>query len=233
MLSAYIAAKVISVLLQAQAAGDTTIVESAAMVGEVGQCDPQDGPGLTWTAEAREETRARVQAACRALGASTAVCAWLDVSVIRESSGRPGVRHTRGPGEVGLGPLGLSLRWHRDKWLGTDEDPAFCSPEVSTLVALEIAHRAVDRYEAHDLVGVQSIFGGHWHCFQDKEAGGGKVCYPSRQEDGPLCVALEAHGVDCFAKVTKKDLGRRVSLKKRREVAERMQQQFDASKRGE
>lgn len=224
------ASKALALLLQAQSAQAETPVTDPT-IGVVGQCDPQDGPGLTWTAEAREETRARVRATCRAVGASKAVCEWLDVSVVRESSGRPGVRHTRALGEFGLGPLGLSLRWHRDKWPGKDEDPAFCSPEVSTLVALEIAHRAVDRYEADDLVGIQSIFGGHWRCFQDKEAGGGKVCYPSRQEDVVLCAGLGARGVDCFDKITEKDLGRRVPLKKRRETAESLAAKFGVAQK--
>lgn len=232
MLNTIAASKALALLLQASAAQAETPTEGAT-IGRVGQCDPQDGPGLTWTAEARQETRDRVQATCRAVGASKAVCEWLDVSVVRESSGRPGVRHTRALGEVGLGPLGLSLRWHHDKWPGADEDPAFCTPEASALVALEIAHRAVDRYSVEDLVGIQAIFGGHWRCFTDKEAGGDKVCYPTREEDVVLCSALGARGVDCFDKISKKDLGRRVPLKKRREVAEQMRQRFDVSKRAE
>lgn len=230
MFSHLVVAKALALLLQAQSVQAENPARDPS-IGAVGQCDPQGGPGLTWTADVRQETRDRVQATCRAVGASRAVCEWLDVSVVRESSGRPGVRHTRAPGEFGLGPLGLSLRWHHDKWPGKDEDPAFCSPEASALVALEIAHRAVDRYEADDLVGVQSIFGGHWRCFQDKEAGGGKVCYPSRQEDVVLCAALGARGVDCFDKITKKDLGRRVPLKKRREVAESIAAKFEATQK--
>lgn len=226
MLTSIAASRALALLLQASAVE----TPAADIVGRVGQCDPQDGPGLTWTAEARQETRARVQATCRAVGASKAVCEWLDVSVVRESSGRPGVRHTRALGEVGLGPLGLSLRWHRDKWPGQDEDPAFCTPEASALVALEIAHRAVDRYEVDDLVGVQSIFGGHWRCFTDTESGD-KVCYASREEDVVLCSALAARGVDCFDKISKKDLGRRVPLKKRRETAESLAAKFDVAQK--
>lgn len=230
MLTNLVAAKALALLLQSQSSQAET-PSADPTIGVVGQCDPQEGPGLTWTAEAREETRARVQATCRAVGASKAVCEWLDVSVVRESSGRPGVRHTRALGEFGLGPLGLSLRWHHDKWPGKDEDPAFCSPEVSALVALEIAHRAVDRYEADDLVGIQSIFGGHWRCFRDIEAGGDKVCYPSRQDDVVLCSALGARGIDCFDKVTQKDLGRRVPIKKRRETAESLAAKFGVARK--
>jgi hypothetical protein len=198
---------------------------ASSLVGTVGQCDPVDGPPLVWTAEAREETRARVQATCRAVGASRAVCAWLDASVVRESDGAPGVRHTRASGEWGLGPLGLSLRWHMDKWPGGDEDPAFCSPEASTLVALEIAHRAWTRYEARSLVLVQSIYGGRWRCYHDADTTE-RRCFATQIENPRLCAALGARDVDCHEPLHRRDLGRRVPLRDRRALAERLASDF-------
>lgn len=218
-----VTAWILGVLLQTPPAQE-------AAVGMVGQCDPAEGPGLVWTAEARQETQDRIAAACRNVGASNAICEWLDASLIRESSGRPGVRHTRAPGEMGLGPLGLSVWWHRDKWPGRDEDPAFCSPEVSVLVALEIAHRAVERYEARNLISIQSIFAGRWRCVQDKEAGGDKVCFATQTENVRLCAALGARGVDCYDRIEKKDLGRRFSRAQRREVADSLRERFDADR---
>jgi hypothetical protein len=216
---------ILGLVLQASQTADPS-----PTVGVVGQCDPREGPGLIWTAEARQETRDRVEAVCRSVGASKAVCAWLDASLVRESSGRPGVRHTRGRGEMGLGPLGLSVWWHRDKWPGSDEDPAFCSPEVSALVALEIAHRAVDRYEAHNLVTVQSIFAGRWRCFRDVETDGDKMCFATQTENVRLCAALGARDVDCYDRIEKKDLGRRVPRSQRRERAEALRDRFDAAR---
>lgn len=73
--------------------------------------------------------------------------------------------HTRGIDvdgvpEYGLGPLGLSVRWHADKLPGADADPAFCTPEAAFVVAHSIAVRAVEVYHADDAVEIQAIFGG-------------------------------------------------------------------------
>lgn len=192
--------------------------------GQVGQCDPQDGPGYRWTAETRAETRARVRAVCRHVRASRAVCAWLDASVVRESAGRPGVRHRHGRNEDGLGPLGLSLRWMRHHWPGEDEDPAFCQPEVSALVALAVARRAHDRFGALDLVAVQSIYGGHWRCY---EVEGSRQCFPTRVVNPRLCAALEHRGVGCHQRLGAEDFGRWTPVADRRALAERLAQRFE------
>ncbi len=191
-------------------------------VGEVGQCDPVDGPGYVWTADARSETRARVRAVCRHVKASEAVCDYLDTVVVRESSGRPGVRHDGGRG---LGPMGLLIASHHDKWPGDDEDPAFCQPEVSALVALAVMRRAVIRYHAHDLVTVQSIYGGRWQCYA--HPGEPRLCFATQTSNPRLCAALEARGSDCHAPLRLEDLGRRVPKSKRREVANRLAESFE------
>mgnify|MGYP007022321895 CR=1 FL=1 len=134
-------------------------------------CDPSGVKARRYSKAETMETRERVQAVCKHVGASKPVCAYLDAVVVRESSGRAGVRHTKGTPEKGitengLGPMGLSLHWHRDKWPGKDEDPMFCHPEVSALVALDIVHRAYGKWGARNLTEVQAIYGGSWGCFR-------------------------------------------------------------------
>lgn len=190
-----------------------------------------DGPGLVWTAEAKAETRARVKAVCRSRGASKEVCAWLDASVVRESSARPGVRHVLGEDkdgrqEHGLGPLGLSLRWMRHHWPGTDEDPAFCQPEVSALVALAVAQRAFVAYEADNLVEVQSIFAGQWECREEPDEK--RRCTATRTTNPRLCAALRARGVRCQKPLHREDFGRWAPVKARRQLADDLAAAFDA-----
>lgn len=202
----------------AQANGQET-----RQIGHVGQCDPQGGPRLIWTDEARKETRQRVAHACRSTGASKAICAWLDASVVRESSGRPGVWHDQ---KRGIGPLGLLIASHRDKWPGDTEHPDWCQPEASALVALEVAHRAYRKYEATNLVLIQSIYSGRWRCYS--EPGEPRRCFASRTDNPRLCAALAARGVGCYDRIEKKDLGRRIPTRQRKEVAEALAEEFDA-----
>jgi hypothetical protein len=128
-------------------------------------CDP-DARANSWTRAEKAETRARVRSACRARGGSELYCDYLDAAVVRESWGgiasavhRLGVDADGDP-EYGLGPMGLSVKWHADKWPGDDEDPAFCLPEVSYLVADAIARRAVRVYGASNAVELQAVYGG-------------------------------------------------------------------------
>jgi len=191
-------------------------------VAEVGQCEPVGGH-YTWTQEARHETRSRAQAACEAVGASDAICAFVDAVVVRESSGRSGVRHTKGRNENGLGAMGLSLRWHRDKWPGKDEDPMFCQPEVSFIVAHAIMWRAVTRYHARSLLEVQAIYAGQWECFRDPETDT-RRCFanPTMRTVKSICGRLKMRGHDCHAPIDKSDLGKRIPFRERRAWAERV-----------
>lgn len=150
--------------------------------------------------------------------------------VVRESSGRPGVRHRlgegrQGHGEDGLGAMGLSLRWHRDKWPGDDEDPMFCRPEVSALVTLAIMRRAVLRWGATDLVGVQAIFA-RGRGMEVPQTDGVLRRPPSFDGRG-LCKRLRARGVSCHARIEEKDLGRHVRYRDRRRVAEELGEAFE------
>lgn len=176
----------------------------------------------------KAETRARVQAVCEHVGASDAVCDYMQVILWREAfGGHAGVWHDGGRG---LGPMGLNLRWHRDKWPGPDdvgkrrddlepddEHPMFCVPEVSALVALEIMHRAVRRWNARNLVGVNAVFAGRMrtHRLEDGTA----LRVPGQAYDAGLCARLDARGVRCLAPITARDLGRRVPYSERRELA--------------
>lgn len=203
----------------------------AAEVGIVGQCDPREGPGLLWTEEAQNETRDRLATACASplVKASPAICAWVDVSFDRESGyagGGPGVWHTRGTGDVGLGPLALSLKWNRARWPGEDEYPAFCQPEVSVVVALAIAHTAYHRYGARTPLEIQSIFGGHWKC-APREGKRGKVCRATKLHNPHLCKGLKRRGFDCEARIDESDIGKYTRVEDRDDLARQLQQSYD------
>jgi hypothetical protein len=188
-------------------------------------CDPETGEHRPLTHAIREETRARVRAVCSHLKASPAVCAYMDAIVVRESSGNPGVRHTKGEGENGLGAMGLSLKHHADKWPGRDEDPMFCLPEVSALVAHSIFWRAVDRYHAESIPEIQSIYGGFWECVGE---GAEHRCFASR-EYGPrsmMCKRMRARGFACHSFIGPEDLGKKIPFKDRRALALRLHENF-------
>lgn len=179
------------------------------------------------TPESRKDTRRRVQKVCKVVGASPIICAYMDAIVVRESSGRSGVRHTGGKNENGLGAMGLSLRWQKDKWPGEDEDPMFCAPEVSAVVALAIFHRAFKKWKAQDLVDVQGIYGGHWECYNTYPSWSKPVQKPERvcrarrnyRHVGGLCKRMKDRGFSCRTKITRKDLGRFIPRHERREFA--------------
>ena len=128
-------------------------------------CDPDDR-GRDWTPEQKQRTRDRVWAACQSVGGSDTYCSFHLAAVVRESWGgvasavhRLG-RDIDGDREYGLGPMGLSTKWHADKWPGDDEDPAFCTPEASFIVAHAIARRAVTVYGASNAIELQAVYGG-------------------------------------------------------------------------
>ena len=181
----------------------------------MGQCNPIDGPVSRWPAELKAETRARVAAVCRWAQASNDVCEYLQVVLWRESwGGHAGARHDDG---AGLGPMGLALKAHADKWPGQDEDPMFCVPEVSALVALAILRRAVTRWNARDLIGINSIYAGRWRTYVLEDGSGLRA--PRDIANPGLCRRLEARGVGCRTPVLLGDLGRRVPYSKRRGTA--------------
>ena len=185
---------------------------------QIGTCDPADGPPIEWSAEQRAAVKARVRAACRAMKAAKTTCEWLDAVGERESSWSPSVRHVRGKNESGLGALGLSLRWHRDKWPGDDEDPAFCSPEASVIVALDLVRRAQLHWSARNLVEVNAIFGGRFRCVDE---GGQRECFILRDaaRDRDICARLQLRGIDCRAELPAKAGGRRVPVHERPTLA--------------
>lgn len=193
----------------------------------VGQCDPVDGQRPKWTPEARTETRKRVKRACKQLGGSKRMCAFLDLIVVRESSGRAGVRHTMGENENGLGPMGLSIRWHGGKWPGKDEDPMFCTPEVSTIVAMTIFHRARRRYNAETIVELQAIYSGRGRCYTNPETEKREcIPAPSARTYKLVCPGMERRGYSCRVPMEKKELGAFVPLEERRETAERLVEEW-------
>lgn len=186
------------------------------------QCDAP-GERSSYTVAEALETKARVQAVCKAVGAKPIVCAYLDSVVARESSGNKRRRHVIGKGENGLGPMGLSLRWQRDKWPGKDEDPMFCVPEVSAVVTLAIMRRAFVRYHAESIVDVQAIFGGRWRC-----GGEPRRCWAdvTPRTVSAICGRLKARGHSCWAPVSLADLGRPIPYRERRAFAERVRAAF-------
>jgi hypothetical protein len=161
---------------------------------------------------------ARVTATTEALGVSPIIAAFHALVVCREAfCGEASVRHVRGEDvlgrEDGLGAYGLSLRWQAGKW-GADADPAFCSPEVSAVVAHELVWRAVTRYEARNLVEVQSVYAGAVECRE----GRCRFTLSARRRRG-FCARLSGYGFDCSAPISTADLGRRLRQDERREWA--------------
>lgn len=228
------------VLALAQAcAGRTWAREPGLVAGDY--CD-SIGERTKWSAADKARTRARVQAACEELGASQIVCVYMDVIVCRESyCGAASIRHTRGHDadgvpEHGLGPMGLSLRWHANKWPGDDEDPAFCTPEASVVVAHEIFWSAVTRYGADSIADVQAIYAGRFRCAEiDRWAWVARIgllgpivhrrlpkprseCMPAPTARGEanICQRMVDRGFNCHARIGLADLGRRLPIDERR-----------------
>lgn len=186
----------------------------------MGECTPEGHKNAPigkrgWTMPMRQETRDRVQRACHAADASPLVCAFADAIVFRESSGRAGVRHRLGPREHGLGAMGLSLRWHRNKWKGK-ADPDFCKPEVSFAVAHAIWWAAVLRYHARSPLDIQAVYEGKWDCMTDPKTQR-RVCYaaPDGNTARNICGRMTKRGYSCHAQLGAKDLGRRIRKRDR------------------
>jgi len=179
----------------------------------IGKCDPVDGPALQFTQAERRAVRQRIRRACKATGAAPIVCAYHDAVTVRESSGRSSVRHRLGKGENGVGPQGLSIVSHADKWPGP-ADPDFCVPEVSFVVTHEIVHKAVTRYGARNLWDVQAVFAGRFGCVGDGSSG---TCTNVQQDKttSAICGRMQARGFDCYAPIGRRELGQRIAKRDR------------------
>lgn len=203
-------------------------------------CDDPDEQREPWSREDKARTRARVQAGCKALRASPIICAYYQAIVSRESfGGAASVRHRLGANENGLGPMGLSLRATANKWPGHDEDPAYCTPEVSLVVAHEIVWRAVTVYNADSIADIQAIYGGRWRCTKTDRwrwitgvpmlgqlvarwfPGPERECMPAptAATEARICDRMASRGYNCHARITTADLGRRIPLEQRRSWA--------------
>jgi hypothetical protein len=212
----------------------TAAASSTAPVLEAPTCEPRGETARKYTHAERAETRARVKAVCEFTGAKPWVCAFLDAVVVRESDGRAGVRHHAGRNENGLGAMGISLRWHRDKWPGKDEDPMLCHPEVSALIALDIMDRAFRKYHAENAVDVQSIYAGRWECWTNPETGKRRCAADANQRTvSAICDRMKARGHSCWKHVQRSDLGRRIPKRDRRKVAARLIHDFNAKSKAD
>lgn len=186
--------------------------ESNALVASA-QCDKEDGTIVaeSRTPEAKKETRTRILNTCRAVGFSWRMCDFMDAIVCRESAcGVATVRHTLGPGEEGLGPMGLSIRWQKDKWPGSP-DPEFCIPEVSAVVAAQVIRNAYFNYSARTIVQIQSIYGGRFG-----KINGRWRPVPHETLDQKICKRMEKRGIDCHRTIQASELGIEVPYEQRR-----------------
>lgn len=194
----------------------------------IGQCDPVDAPAVVWTDGQRQETRRRAQRACERLGASYEACVFADVVGKRESDFRPGVRHTRGRRENGIGAHGINKRWHYDKW-PDDLEPAMCTPEASLIVVLDIVDRAQQRWGAKNLREVQSVYAGRTRSYvQDGKRI--RTIVRDLKKDRGICDRLARRGVDCEAPLPPRAAGRRIPVQQRPAVAEQMVQDWHQRK---
>jgi hypothetical protein len=223
----------------AMSQGCSRVAEASPGLVAGDYCNAPGVPRVRWSAEAKARTRERARSACEALGASPIICAYDDAIIWRESfGGEASVWHERGTDadgtrERGLGMMALSLRWHADKWPGTDEYPAFCTPEASIVVAHEIYWRAVTRYNATNIVEIQAIFAGRFRCTTVDRWGwlarawpaiawalpvAERECWPAptARMTADICERMRARGHHCGRRITVADLGERVPLDGRR-----------------
>lgn len=230
--------------------GCSRLAEASPGIVDGDHCNEPGQPRVRWSSEAKARTRERAQAACEALGATPIICAYDDAIIWRESfGGEASVRHSRGVDadgkpEDGLGPMGIGLRWHADKWPGDDLDPALCTPEASIVVAHEIYWRAVTRYNAQTIVDLQAIFAGRFRCATVDRWGwlarvwpplarvlpvAERECWPTPtpRMTADICKRMHARGHHCGRRISVADLGGRVPLEERRAWALRQ-----AAKRG-
>lgn len=178
--------------------------------------DPKLCGAKRFTHAHARDTRRRVRRACRSLGNAAHVCEVYDTIVVRESNGNAQAVCTKGPGEVGFGPMCLSARWQGPKWPGPPEE--FCIPEVAAVVTHEIFWRAVTAYDAETLADLQAIFG--FHVWEDGR--GGLMPAQYWRHRPAFCRRLADRGLDCNAPVTRSDLGRRLRKDQRAAFVDRL-----------
>lgn len=94
------------------------------------------------TAAERRETYAVVRATCFLAGATHGVCEAAVAMAWRESRGRPGLTHTRGKNEYGLGLFAHAPKYWA--WLVDDRLDRFCHPITATLALLREFEFAVE-----------------------------------------------------------------------------------------
>lgn len=142
------------------------------------------------TKQERKVTRQRVADACRRMGATVEACTVLDAMVVRESDGDPCAVHVLGPGEYGLGPLGLSVGLHLSKW-GEADRKVLHVPEVSAVVTVRLFRRAVRRYGAKSWLDINAVFAGRFNEIGQKTKPLG--------DDWVFCKRLARWDIDCMA----------------------------------
>lgn len=116
--------------------------------------------------DVRNQTWLRSRAMCEYVGAHPDTCEFVEAVGNRESRHRLCSVHVKGHDEFGLGPHGLDLFYHWDKWsgrrwyprMGWEVAKEFYVPEVSTIVVLRIVNRAIYMHHAKNWVEVNSVF---------------------------------------------------------------------------
>ncbi len=121
-------------------------------------CEGEWEDGFRSSKEVRQDTKRRIDDTARRMGASAYARRVLATMASRESSNDPCSVHTRGVGEYGLGPFGLSVRWTLGIWDRDAPEEVLMIPEVATVVALRIYRRAVSRHGATTWREVNAVF---------------------------------------------------------------------------
>ena len=179
----------------------------------IGKCDPVGGPRLKWTKAQRQEARERALDSLRERGARPVFIAYVDAVIVRESSAAASRWHDKGTG-LGLG--GINVTTHAHRW-PAPLVPALCTPEISAAVIQDIADDILRRHKAATVWELQAGYAGRFECIGD---GRGGVCTGAMQDrtTSAICSRIERRGFDCYARITRKDLGRRLTRRERLEM---------------
>lgn len=140
--------------------------------------------GFRSTKEVRDDTRERVRHTAKEMGLKKEARSVLMTMVTRESDADPCASHTLGHNELGLGPLGLSVRWTLGHWDRSADPEALMIPEVAAVVAIRIMRRAVRLHGAKSWTEVNSVFAT------------GKI-KKRPDKDRKWCKRLARRGIDC------------------------------------
>ena len=136
----------------------------------------------------RRDTRQRLEATWKALGADRDAIAVLSAIALRESSYDTCAVHRLGINENGSGPMGLA-NLHRKKF-GGEWLPQI--PEVSGVVTWRIALNAKLRYRVKD-----------WANFGEIYAGRVRLIERDEHRMNRFCLRLSRRGVDCRKPMSK------------------------------